>query len=157
MGYIYKLAEKVIIWLGPEANDTTGAIYALSTLSSRIEVDWGHYTISLAHTHDVGPDRVDLNLCAPFDDDCYMSIVTLLNRPWFHRLWIRQEVYLAGDRAGLVCGFEIMPWLTFRTVVVCLFRRRNLTKFPGFVPAVTRAWYIISLSREPSQNYLGAD
>lgn len=49
MAAIYKLAKKVIIWLGPEENNSSLAIDGLKLLSSKIEVHWPTKTISAAN------------------------------------------------------------------------------------------------------------
>ena len=49
------------------------------------------------------------------DEDQHLSIHFLLCRPWFERLWVLQEIYLADQKAAIVaCGHQTIPWSTFR-------------------------------------------
>ena len=49
MADIYKSAEKVIVWLGPEEDDSNLAIDGLKLLSSKIEIHWPTQTFSAAN------------------------------------------------------------------------------------------------------------
>ncbi|KAI4187128.1 MAG: hypothetical protein LQ348_004135 [Seirophora lacunosa] len=150
MADIYRSAANVIIWLGPELDDSTGAIRALKTLASKINVDWTHYTISAASKEDSESDWLDLDKHAPFDNETCFSIVRLLNRSWFSRLWIWQEVFLAHNGAMIVCGDNTISWGDFRKAVVSLYRRRKPDRVPDLHRTVTRAWQISNLGDQPS-------
>ncbi|CAJ2502312.1 Uu.00g097060.m01.CDS01 [Anthostomella pinea] len=45
MGDIYKLAQRVIVWLGPAAGDSDYAMSLLRDIASKIKVDWQSYTM----------------------------------------------------------------------------------------------------------------
>lgn len=40
MAAIFKLAAKVVIWLGPEADGSTDAMRTLGSIGSMINIDW---------------------------------------------------------------------------------------------------------------------
>lgn len=40
MGDIYRLADRVLVWLGPDGDNSTYALELMSALSSKIDVDW---------------------------------------------------------------------------------------------------------------------
>lgn len=61
-----------------------------------------------------------MNQPAPFDDVFYTALVSLLHRPWFSRLWVLQEVFLAGSRAEVLCADKTMTWESFRKSIFCL-------------------------------------
>ncbi|KAL9006165.1 MAG: hypothetical protein Q9188_001091 [Gyalolechia gomerana] len=121
MADIYSLAEKVIVWLGPEADGSSLALEALDPLASKISVDWNHYTNSLASVEDVGTDWLDLDLYTPFHDEIYFALVYHLNRPWFGRIWFWQEAFLAGERAEVTRGGKTLGLEAFRKAILCLF------------------------------------
>ena len=123
MADIYRSAAKVIVWLGPEANNSKAAIEALKTLASKIHVDWGLLIISAASKVDAESDWVDLKKRAPFDQETWTSIGWLLDRSWFSRLWVWQEVYLARKCAVIICGDATVSWEDFRKAIVSLTRR----------------------------------
>lgn len=150
MADIYRAAAKVIVWLGPEANSSNLAIEMLVTTASMIEVEWPHYKITPARIEDAASDWLDLEKHAPFDDQTWLAIVQLLNRPWFTRLWIWQEVFLAHKGAEIVCGTTTMTWYDFRKAILCLWRRRKPDRVQGLHKALSRAWQICSLNDQPS-------
>ena len=119
MADIYHHASRVIIWLGAERDDSTLAMQELNALGSTIEMDWNTGTVkplSGAHFN----QWIEESL--PFKEDrrIIAAIDRFLERSWFKRLWIWQEVRLAGVGALMICGGECMLWHTFRNVVICL-------------------------------------
>jgi hypothetical protein len=62
----------------------------------------------------------DRNQILPYDSREVAAIVNLLERSWFERLWIWQEIWLAGPSAVLVCGKNSILWSTFRTAFLGL-------------------------------------
>jgi hypothetical protein len=107
MGDIYRLANRVIVWLGE--GGTTGE-YAIKLLKSRAE---GMH--SFAHFVNLEDDPKDPDNTDPcvYYTVHYDAFYSLLHRPWFDRLWIRQEIALANSEAVMVCGHEFMPWRDF--------------------------------------------
>ncbi|KAL8833889.1 MAG: hypothetical protein Q9170_004036 [Blastenia crenularia] len=153
MAKIYSLAEKVIVWLGPESHDSQLAMGALALLSSKIRVDWAHLNVTPAadvHGIEPEPDWLDQESSAPLSNDTYFALLTFLNRPWFGRLWIWQEVFMAADRAEIVCGRATLSWQAFRMAVLSLFKRRKPQQIRGLYPAISRAWQISNLYDRPS-------
>ena len=157
MGDIYKSAEEVIIWLGPAEDDSSLAMRSLEELASRFEVDWHSYTLTPATAPVADTIWLDLNHHAPFSEDIYRAINCFLDRPWFGRLWIWQEVLLAANRAYIVCGDETMAWMAFRKSILCLQRRRAPGYIEGFSSLVFRAWQICGLQGDtgPLEHRMG--
>ena len=122
MADIYRRASRVVIWLGPERDDSTKAMQVLDTLGSTVEVDW-----SLKQVKPLSGDTYLqwLEEPIPFANDRRITgpIECFLDRPWFKRLWIWQEVQLANNGALIICGGKSMLWDTFRKAVVCLHRK----------------------------------
>jgi Heterokaryon incompatibility protein (HET) len=92
MADIYSLASQVIVWLGLESQDSAAAIKCCQRISSHVKVYWALQTMSslFAETH-----WADENIMLPFNEDQLIAVCKLLNREWFRRLWIWQEVRLA--------------------------------------------------------------
>ena len=104
MGDIYKQAERVIFWLGQptyETNVILDSLHQLQKESTRhpyrtwelsdprwVEL-WSIVQPGLEHRYPDLPSRQR------------QGLEELLNRPWFRRVWILQEV--ANARAGIVC------------------------------------------------------
>lgn len=139
MGDIYRHATRVVAWIGPEADNSDLIMAKMESLGSLIQVDFaGKVTFSLAE----GATELDLDLAAR---SIYLSIeeidamVHLLHRPWFSRLWIRQEVQLASSAAVITCGHSQLSWPVFLRAFVLILHRRveaSENKGPIIEPAV---------------------
>lgn len=113
MGDIYRYATRVVVWLGPEASNSASAMSAIEYLGSQIQlVVNGMAAISSADGAtdlELSNSNVPLHLWSHDAD----AITRLLSRPWFGRLWVRQEVCLASPAAVITCGYCEMPWAVF--------------------------------------------
>ena len=114
MAAVFSMASRVIVWLGPESQNSTLALRGIDRLGSQLRVDWATRYITLVSAGEIITRFVD-----PFDDGTWKSVGDLLNRPWFDRLWIWQEVRLARE-AYLLCGNEGVPWESVRKVILHL-------------------------------------
>ena len=107
MGSIYETAQTVIVWLGNEDEFTDDALANIRALSmiprhrhSEVKAsDWYRQGVVLRR---LGA-RPDITL------HMWLGLIAFLNRPWFKRAWIVQEVGLA-KHAVIVCGRKIIPW-----------------------------------------------
>lgn len=131
MADIYRLAERVVVWLGIEENGSSLAINMLRTLGTNIEVDWTGMTMkpsdkafSSGNVH-----WAERSEPLPFEAEEGTPIHFLLNRTWFERLWIRQEISLAKSNAIVTCGSDIMLWSEFRKSIFCLTYKRAKVGF----------------------------
>lgn len=123
MGDIYRLADRVIAWIGPRDEDTTYGLRLLSNLSSMIEVDWTKRTIRPATLEASHAGWADLTKRLPYGKKELLAILHLFDRPWFERLWIWGEIWSANRKVTLMCGADIMPWTAFRDAVWCLMKK----------------------------------
>ena len=117
MAAVYSMASQVIVWLGPESQNSTLALRAIDSLGSQLRVNWRNHEMTSVST-----GKVIIQDNDPFNDHRIMeSVGNLLRRSWFERLWIWQEVRLARE-AYLFCGNEGVPWETLRRAVTYLRR-----------------------------------
>lgn len=139
MGDIYRHATRVVAWIVPDAGNSDAIMAKMESLGSLIQVDFaGKVTFSLAE----GATDLDLDLAArsiylPMEE--IDALVQLLHRPWFSRLWIRQEVQLASSAAVITCGHSQVPWPVFLQAFVLILHRRveaNENRGPIIEPAV---------------------
>ncbi|KFA72154.1 hypothetical protein S40288_07067 [Stachybotrys chartarum IBT 40288] len=121
MGDIYELASRVIVWLGPEENDSDRALDFFASLASMIHVNWAQGTMRPSAFGQSQPQWADESP-VPFDDipKDYAAIRALVNRPWFERVWIRQEITLGSSRSIVMCGNKVILWQDFRNAIWCL-------------------------------------
>lgn len=113
MADIYWYANQTTVWLGPEDDDSSLALETLDDLGSRITFDWTTYTCRPAGGSEDDDTLANVNKDLPWDQKQWASIILLLQRPWFERLWIWQEVRLA-EYVVVVCGVDCISWDRFR-------------------------------------------
>ena len=92
MGTLYNQAEEVLVWLGPEKD---GSDIAISFIKTSIAT----------------PSR---SLPLDLSSDLYsqvevQSVLSLLDREYWKRVWIIQEVFRAR-KILIFCGHERLPW-----------------------------------------------
>ena len=131
MAAVYSMARQVIVWLGPESQNSTLALRAIDGLGSQLRVDWNIFEMTSVSTGEKITQFSD-----PFDDATWKSVGDVLCRPWFDRLWIWQEVRLARE-AYLFCGNEGVPWESLRRTVFYLYRT---SKPGGFDHLIERSY-----------------
>lgn len=88
MGHIYRAAKQVIVWLGEEADDSD---------------------LVFTHINEKSHERkfIDRPEPSPRQRCAWESLV---NRSWFYRTWVIQEVALSR-KAIVMCGKDSAPWM----------------------------------------------
>ncbi len=114
MGSVYALATRVVAWIGLESEDSPLALDTLEHLGKQIEMKrTGSIRSPIC-------DRPEWIHDFPCDDAMLSALRDLLNRRWFQRLWIWQEIVLANGDAQIQCGLKTVPWYYFRRGLVVL-------------------------------------
>jgi hypothetical protein len=128
MSDVYRLAQKAIVWLGPEENDSAYGMEVLNSLGSKINVDWVKRVITKpAGSKEPDSEDFDMTMKPRYGDREILALKFLFFRSWFERLWIWQEIRLASD-AIIVAGLNTIPWESFRKAIFCLFYKpRNVS------------------------------
>lgn len=132
MSSIFRLADRVVAWLGNEKDDSTHALGLLAFIGSQIEVDWIRLAMTPAGHSDVDAYWADVKTSWSVGEKSAMALYSILHRSWFERVWIRQEIQLANKDAVLQCGFKFILWETFRYAMFCVrFKPKDfpLTKY----------------------------
>ena len=113
MGDIYTYAQRVIVWLGVESKASRLAVETLRHAGSQLD----HHSLlddvarnMITFREDADPVFRGQGNQLPFSEDQWQAIADLLTRPWFRRLWIRQEITLANDDAVVVVGDQQILW-----------------------------------------------
>ncbi|KAK8044319.1 hypothetical protein PG993_004343 [Apiospora rasikravindrae] len=120
MDRIFTKATRVLFWLGPEANQSALGMQALGWLGSRVWIDEYQMPRALDPLDDERYRLSDQFTSAPFSDEEWLGSVEVMCRPLFTRLWVRQEIFLAGPSSIVQCGNAEMPWLRLLAAVQCL-------------------------------------
>lgn len=91
---VYRKAEKVLVWLG-ECGDVTR--FCL------------RYFASLRNGDVQNSNTFVRNCCVAHGRHMFQGLRKLFDKPWYRRLWIRQEVFAARD-ITVFCGETNLPW-----------------------------------------------
>ena len=123
MSQIYKLAHRVVVWLGPNTESSAVAMQILRHLGSQVEIS---KVLSIRSPEVSEPGWVSPKTSLPFSQKDWQSVQQLLAHSWFERLWIWQEIAAANSRALIVCGVSEIQWIYLRKAIVYLLYR-NVT------------------------------
>ena len=124
MGNIYSYAKRVVVWLGEELEDSRHALATLQYLGEQVE-----YTVNQRYGDAPGCQEKEWwhDECPlPYDDRTWLSLIMLLHRPWFGRVWVLQEVQLGNHHAIVQCGVDICPWISIRKSIFILERKKGV-------------------------------
>lgn len=100
---IYANADRVVIWLGPHANDSHLAMSMINHMNDKF-----NRTRLLGQEH-------DSEQCLSRLEAIYQALAALYSRPWFGRVWVRQEVMVAKD-VIVWCGNSHTSWNALKTM-----------------------------------------
>ncbi|KAJ1714858.1 heterokaryon incompatibility protein-domain-containing protein [Aspergillus flavus] len=125
MRTIYGEAWRVIVWLGEEADQSSEALEAIRKAAEDASVD----DLPKGYSRD-RPDR----------EKHLPSSLALVQRPWFQRIWVLQEVALARDII-IMCGPVEMNGYAFISGLQSLEVLR--TAQPKLQGLVQSAYYLI--------------
>ncbi|OAG07888.1 HET-domain-containing protein [Paraphaeosphaeria sporulosa] len=136
MGQIYSLASCLSVWLGSPSDDSTLGMSALQEISH----EHAFSKLSMSSEQSVAIER-------------------LLNRAWWFRAWIIQEVALGGlgpkyKKITVRCGFDGILW--FRLVLACSRIYVNTLEMRQSFPDVGRVLSLDTLPSRGKDEVLGA-
>ncbi|KAI4160442.1 MAG: hypothetical protein LQ342_005675 [Letrouitia transgressa] len=116
MGQIYSYAAQVLVWLGPEDESTSMALETIERLSAGILLTEDHRNCKT-----ITGSEAEVAECrfeeSKFTPQHWTSLNQLIRRPWFERLWIRQEVQLAS-KVLVRCGYAKIEWGKIEKVII---------------------------------------
>lgn len=96
MSLIYSGAKQACIWLGEDTDDSTTAIGFINEI------------MKLENFDTISEKRENASK--------WQSLLLLMQRPWFSRRWVVQEIALARS-ATIYCGNDEIPWTNFAVAV----------------------------------------
>ncbi|KAK6827423.1 hypothetical protein PG987_010764 [Apiospora arundinis] len=123
MAHIYSRARKVVAWIGPEYDDAIKALEGLTYIGNQVE--WTTDKKAARSPDATEPNWWDPRTTLPFDDTFWGLVTNLVERSWFWRLWVIQEIHMGNTRSYLKCGTQEIPWSMFQLGIRCLY-----TKYP---------------------------
>jgi hypothetical protein len=123
IGDIFQLAANVVAYIGPEADESVALMEYLEHIGKGSEYNWktGILNVAALRHEWKGMRLIDDYDNLLIDAQLQDSIYQLFSRPWFERLWIRQEITLGGAKAMITCGRYELPWRFFLRAWTCLY------------------------------------
>jgi hypothetical protein len=149
MRRVYASAGEVVIWLGDEIKTDSEAFAFINAFEKAYQrkrgFDWDAPE-SIFSLHGVNCDTI------------WKSLGALLQRPWFGRLWVIQEVVVASN-ARLFCGSQTCTWESISRVVLFIRQHGLLLMFGSSlglntVSVMTRLKESLRQNRLARLNYL---
>ncbi|KAK4158727.1 HET-domain-containing protein [Cladorrhinum sp. PSN259] len=121
---IYTLARRVIAWLGNGDESSERALEALRHVGSQLRSTKSGRVIAAPGAAE---PRLWRNDTPPsFTPDIWHSVLELVERQWFYRIWCWQEIKLGSRGAVLQCGHVTIRWRDFWLAVLCLHNKDTL-------------------------------
>ena len=109
MADVYRMADRVVVWLGQESEDSKLACATILHLGSQVELS-SDSNSSLQSPGCTEPEWWRGEQSLPYTEQQWQSLYNLLERQWFSRLWIWQEVRVANHQAIVQCGTDQFGW-----------------------------------------------
>lgn len=102
MADIYKKAQYVSVWLGPEEDDSDLATALLQDVSTAVQAGADHIQV--------------MNIfSSKAQDGSLLALAALFERKYWNRLWIVQEIFNAAS-IHVYCGSsQPLPWVVYQT------------------------------------------
>lgn len=121
---IYKLAERVMIWLGEGSEDSERALSTLEHIGKQLDITKSGRIIAAHNATEPYLWRNDHLLS--FDQPTWEALISIVERAWFYRVWCWQEVKLGSFSAWLQCGSNKISWHSFRLAILCIHNKDSL-------------------------------
>ncbi|KAI0456300.1 hypothetical protein F5B21DRAFT_502493 [Xylaria acuta] len=141
------MAERA--WLGRRSSDSRLALSTLEYLGQQVQYTKDAYHFpqpSYAEPNCVEPDCYRPDCLLPYSAEIW-TFQNIWSRPWFNRLWVLQEIHLAGPDSVMKCGDDEILWSSFRRAIICICNKdggapegaymllRSLLKMCGYAQA----------------------
>ncbi|KAJ8109359.1 hypothetical protein OPT61_g7514 [Boeremia exigua] len=105
MADIFRKAIGVTVWLGREDQFTADALEVIKKVSAIPEREW----CQIPYTSFYDPNAVEHPSRPNLTYQNWLGFIALINRPWFKRAWVVQEITL-GKSPIVVCGSKVFLW-----------------------------------------------
>jgi hypothetical protein len=113
---IFKFASRTVIWLGKASDNSTEALQALEHLGKQLEYTSDDYFLPAPNASE--KDWWQPTCPIPLNSMAWKSVAQLMQRPYFERLWVVQEVQMANSNAIMHCGETEVSWYYVRRAFI---------------------------------------
>lgn len=112
MGDIYRKADRVIVWLGPQRDESDLALELLRKMEIFGDHGKGSESLKEVHFWDDSDKTKLLELSKSRDAQrSWLALLKLFGRAWWRRTWVVQEALLPRDFI-FKCGNSDVNWWT---------------------------------------------
>jgi hypothetical protein len=111
MGLIFSSARQVVVWLGPESEDSALAVETLRRIGQDVDHDENIHTLYIKPGTETELLEDDAQALEAKETN-WIAVKNLLQRDWFQRLWVIQETKLAAQ-VVINVGSRNIPWRMF--------------------------------------------
>jgi hypothetical protein len=165
MALIYKRASRVISWLGPPADDSDLAIEYIAKMAEEIGkvkgyivINGDYYPIDPSDDGTSWVNRVSEYFRArDVEHRALSALESFLERPYWNRLWVLQEMILATELVFL-CGSQRLAWEWLGLVASEVQAFSNLSPSSLKMRLMAQQWgpaVAVQTSRDSSKAKLG--
>ncbi|KAG8164356.1 hypothetical protein KVR01_006274 [Diaporthe batatas] len=123
MTSIYRLAHKVVVWLGPASDSSSLAMSTLEYLGEQVEISREGHVIPTPQAFEKDWYRNDAVI--PYKTKTWDAVMELCQRPYFTRVWIIQELHLSNHCTIVQCGSDSVTWVNLRKAIKCFPTKRS--------------------------------
>lgn len=113
MGDIYRRAQKVLIWLGEEDEDSRLGLNYVHILLEALQPTFDSGVSEIKHS-----DLIRIIGLPSIKSGAWNALGRIFERAWFRRLWVLQEAALA-EIALVICGGQTVAWNDLVTACRC--------------------------------------
>jgi heterokaryon incompatibility protein (HET) len=138
MGNIYRLSQGVIAWLGPEKDGSDHILDMMDRLGEKLELDPITREIKPSAAGKDEPQLATREHVIPIDLPELKALRDLFDRPWFDRLWIRQEIYLSHTHATVQVGTKTISWRNFSIAALRIFQNETESEEPELLESISQ-------------------
>ncbi|KAI1120293.1 heterokaryon incompatibility protein-domain-containing protein [Nemania abortiva] len=150
MGSIYRLARRVVAWLGTEFVDCDMVFSRLEHLGKQVELTRDDWRLPSPDCFNRRLFRDDFPIYC--EDEFWVAFSTMASRGWFQRAWTLQEIQLASVTSIMKCGTHEILWPLFRRAMLTLADKHNA---PQAVRSVdTNVWKLCEYIAETFETLL---
>jgi hypothetical protein len=113
---IFKFANRTVVWFGQASESSTAALQALEYMGKQLEYTSDDYFLP-------APDSAEKNWWHPkhlisLSPAIWQAIAQLMQRPYFERLWVVQEIQVASPHSIVQCGETEASWYHIRRAFI---------------------------------------
>ncbi|TAQ89308.1 hypothetical protein B7494_g2370 [Chlorociboria aeruginascens] len=137
MNNVYRLAQKVLVWLGKGDDNGDSAMDGIEGINQKLALILQNNTPENIAFIDnwLGKGTLSSTHLPETNDSIWHALGHIYSRAWFTRLWVLQEVVLA-KQIVVAYGKRRVEWNALTTLATGL-RRANLVGLIGGTPSVS--------------------